>query len=124
MGHIVRTESDSLPVSSLILVSIIIASRLGENVISFTSSKHVSRQSFMVGDPLGCEAKKRYLEKLQVIAGQDPFLLASNRVGGAVTRAKDLPQVEASDIVSYLVLPNSSRHTSPLKHTTSLSVVG
>ena len=56
---------------------------------------------------MGEEAKKRYLEKLKLIAGQDPFKLASSPNCGAASRARDLPPVEASDIVSYLVLQTS-----------------
>lgn len=55
------------------------------------------------------EAKKRYQEKLKLIYGVDPFQLASNRAArnnaGAVTGS--LPPVDASDLVSYLVLETS-----------------
>ena len=51
----------------------------------------------------------RYLDKVpgqvKLIAGMDPFQLASNPDCGAATR--DLPPVRASDIVSYLVLQTS-----------------
>ncbi len=86
---------------------VIIRSGVQLAIILYTISMATVGKLSSYAEGLGCEAKKRYLEKLQVIAGQDPFLLASNRVGGAVTRAKDLPQVEASDIVSYLVLQTS-----------------
>ena len=61
----------------------------------------------LYAEGLGQEAKKRYLQKLQLVGGMDPFQLATNRANGSATKAKDLPPVEASDIVSYLVLQTS-----------------
>ena len=49
-------------------------------IILYTISMATVGKLSSYAEGLGCEAKKRYLEKLQVIAGQDPFLLASNRV--------------------------------------------
>ncbi len=47
---------------------------------------------------LPVEAKKRYMEKLTAISGVDPFTLQ------ALEAAESLPQVDATDLVSYLVL--------------------
>jgi len=49
------------------------------------------------------DAKVRYREKLEVIGGNDPFLPAG-RIGELVER---LPEVDSSDLVSYLVLQTS-----------------
>ena len=54
---------------------------------------------------LGGQAKKKVPGQVKLIAGLDPFQLASNTDCGAGTR--DLPPVRASDIVSYLVLHTS-----------------
>ena len=48
---------------------------------------------------------KKVPGQVKLIAGLDPFQLASNPDCGAGTR--DLPPVRASDIVSYLVLHTS-----------------
>ena len=53
-------------------------------------------------EDLPSDAKARYREKLEVIGGYDPFL--SGRIGELVDR---LPDVESSDLVSYLVLQTS-----------------
>ena len=54
------------------------------------------------------EAKTRYLEKLYLLNGLDPFLLASN-VGPKNDSPStcDIPPVEATDLVSFLVLETS-----------------
>ena len=49
-------------------------------------------------------AKKRYQEKLQLISGIDPFQLTSSHTSSV---SETLPPVEASDVVSYLVLQTS-----------------
>ena len=52
---------------------------------------------------LSKEAKDRYVSKISVINGADPFL-------GVIAEAEatsELPPVEASDLVSYLVLQTS-----------------
>ncbi len=46
--------------------------------------------------------KLRYAEKLTLINGQDPFLLGSSGI-----EKKPLPPIEATDLVSYLVLQTS-----------------
>ncbi len=50
------------------------------------------------------DAKRRYLDKLMLMDGMDPFLLPSSSLRTRATPAASLPLVEASDIVSYLVL--------------------
>ncbi len=50
------------------------------------------------------QAKARYKEKIKMIDSFDPFLLPDS--GSCVTSA-DPPPVEASDLVSYLVLSNN-----------------
>ena len=52
---------------------------------------------------LSKEAKDRYVSKISIINGADPFL-------GVITEAEatsELPPVEASDLVLYLVLQTS-----------------
>lgn len=51
-------------------------------------------------------AKTRYIEKLLLIDSVDPFLLSTSS-GSALAAPAKLPLVEASDIVSYLVLQTS-----------------
>ncbi len=53
------------------------------------------------------DAKRRYLDKLMLMDGMDPFLLPSSSLRTRATPAASLPLVEASDIVSYLVLQTS-----------------
>lgn len=48
------------------------------------------------------DAKSRYLEKIQLISGLDPFCPFSLEKKSSI-----LPPVDASDIVSYLVLQTS-----------------
>ncbi len=50
---------------------------------------------------LPAEAKKRYLEKISVIEGRDPF------AGGLGEPTNAFPSVSAGDLVSYLVLQTS-----------------
>ena len=52
-------------------------------------------------DSLTPEALKRYKEKIAVLNGLDPFAAALGKP------SDDVPPVEASDIVSYLVLQTS-----------------
>ena len=54
-------------------------------------------------------AKTRYLEKLQLLNGVDPFLLAGTAGTGGNDSAPTqyLPPVEATDLVSFLVLETS-----------------
>ena len=51
---------------------------------------------------LPLEAKQRYLSKLQLIGGIDPFCIYAKDYPPAVP-----PPVDASDLVSYLVLQTS-----------------
>ena len=56
------------------------------------------------------EARKRYLDKTQIIAGIDPFTLACNQHGqsnNSAAQPSSLPSLDASDLVSYLVLQTS-----------------
>ena len=54
------------------------------------------------------KAKTRYLEKLQLLNGVDPFLLTSKAgTGGNDAPTQGLPPVEATDLVSFLVLETS-----------------
>lgn len=55
-------------------------------------------------DGLPIVAKARYREKIKLIGSLDPFLLPTNR---GLAELSTLPPVEASDIVSYLVLQTS-----------------
>ncbi len=55
-------------------------------------------------DWLPVAAKARYQEKIKLIGSLNPFLLPTNRGLAALLT---LPPVEASDIVSYLVLQTS-----------------
>ena len=50
---------------------------------------------------LSIEAKRRYLEKIAILDGYDPFL------GVPSTSTSVVPPVDSSDIVSYLVLETS-----------------
>jgi hypothetical protein len=52
------------------------------------------------------EAKARYFDKLKIIADFDPFVLLEKRHDERLSRT-DLPCVDASDLVSYLVLQTS-----------------
>ena len=54
------------------------------------------------GEKLPTEAKARYLDKLTSIGGVDPFCISKNDCLSC-----SLPPVDASDIVSYLVLQTS-----------------
>ena len=67
---------------------------------------------------LSKEAKDRYVSKISIINGADPFL-------GVITEAEatatsELPPVEASDLVSYLVLQTSFITSSQFKARKSL----
>lgn len=50
--------------------------------------------------------RKRYIAKLELIGHIDPFLLISSGGDSSATSC-DLPAIDASDIVSYLVLQTS-----------------
>ena len=54
-------------------------------------------------DSLPLEAKDRYLNKISIIGGVDPFNHSALR--GEIT--DDVPPVEACDLVAYLVLQTS-----------------
>ena len=51
-------------------------------------------------------AREKYLDKLKAIADFDPFLLLEKKDSHGVTHTR-LPCVDASDLVSYLVLQTS-----------------
>jgi hypothetical protein len=53
------------------------------------------------------EAKQRYFEKLAMIENVDPFLLFESLAVRHKWQQCILPQVDASDLVSYLVLQTS-----------------
>lgn len=53
---------------------------------------------------LPVKAKQRYKEKLSAICGVDPFTLQAGKRSGPLEAAESLPQVDATDLVSYLVL--------------------
>ena len=53
-------------------------------------------------DKLSSEAKERYQNKLVLIGGIDPFV-----IGGKGYLESSFPPVDASDLVSYLVLQTS-----------------
>ena len=61
-----------------------------------------ARKLSSYADKLPNEAKARYLQKLSLIDGEDPFEVSTS--GG---NDCPLPPVDASDIVSYLVLQTS-----------------
>ena len=72
-------------------------------------------------EKLNEEAKKRYLDQLGLICGVDPFLLISNPASlRSFTTPQCLPPVEASDLVSYLVLQTSFLTPKQLKAHKSL----
>ena len=60
------------------------------------------------------EPRKRYEEKLRLISCLDPLLLP-NMGSTSVATPANLPPVEASDIVAYLVLQNSFLTTKQFK---------
>jgi len=69
------------------------------------------------GTGLSPEAKARYVEKLSLIGGVDPFL------GGVIPGAEVttvFPPLDASDVVSYLVLKTSFLTPSQYKARKSL----
>ena len=55
-------------------------------------------------EKLPVEAKKRYREKLSAISGVDPFTLEAGKRSGPLEATDSLPQVDSTDLVSYLVL--------------------
>lgn len=63
------------------------------------------------------EAKARYKDKIKVVGSLDPFLLPAS---GSSAIPTDLPPVEASDIVAYLVLQTSYLTTKQFKAHKSL----
>ncbi len=54
-------------------------------------------------EQVASDAKERYKEKISIISGLDPFL------GPLGACTETVPSVEASDLVSYLVLQTRSR---------------
>ena len=97
---------------------------------------------------LAQEPRRRYEGKIRLICCMDPFLLP-DMGSNSVAALGNLPPVESSDIVAYLVLqtnfrrpttytrqllatmlpsvcwaPNNSRPTDPLMLTPTLSMVG
>ena len=62
----------------------------------------VSTKLSSYGDKLLAEAKARNLDKLALIGGVDHFSISGNN-----SESCPLPPVDASDIVSYLVLQTS-----------------
>ena len=52
---------------------------------------------------LPVKAKQRY-EKFSAICGVDPFTLQAGKCSGPLETAESLPQMDATDLVSYLVL--------------------
>lgn len=62
----------------------------------------VTSQLSVYAEGLNGKAKTRYLEKIQLVDGVDPFLLANSG-----RQSSNLPTVEAPDLVSYLVLQTS-----------------
>ena len=51
-------------------------------------------------DTLDASSRTRYLKKIDVIGGQDPYKLGSDKVSAD---AKTLPAISYPDIVNYLV---------------------
>ena len=58
----------------------------------------------LYAESLPVDAKKRNREKLSDISGVDPFTLQAGKRSGPLEAAESLPQVDATDLVSYLVL--------------------
>ena len=58
----------------------------------------------LYAESLPVDAKKRYRGKLSDISGVDPFTLQAGKRSGLLEAAESLPQVDATDLVSYLVL--------------------
>jgi len=69
------------------------------------NDNQISPQLSRYAEGLEEKAKARYIQKLQLINGVDPFLLASTTKVGRSSSV--LPPVEAADLVSYLVLQTS-----------------
>ena len=69
---------------------------------------------------LNVEAEKRYLAKLSLICCVDPFWLISHSANLSSATPQCFPPVEASDIISYLVLQNSFLTTKQFKAHKSL----
>ena len=57
-------------------------------------------------ETLAVEPRMRYLKKIQLIGNTDPFTLGGRNLSSGVESA-NLPLVDASDLVSYLVLQTS-----------------
>ncbi len=73
-------------------------------VLQRSMDEAVSELSSYANDLTG-DAKRKYLNKIELVNGVDPFLLPSSSHSTATPAS--LPPVEASDIVSYLVLQTS-----------------
>ena len=69
-------------------------------------------------DTLSPEAKKRYIHKISLIGGVDPYQIDTLAAG--VVSSGDFPPIDASDIVSYLVLQTSFITTEQFKARKSL----
>ena len=79
-----------------------------------TSTSSVIRLS-TYAEKLPQEAKQRYLQKITTVGSVDPFLLQ-----GTSLQQAPLPAVDASDLVSYLVLQTSYITTKQFKAHKSL----
>lgn len=76
---------------------------------------------------LSTDAKKRYLEKIENVAGIDPFTLHLSQPtrGGLLSnnqaaQPSSLPSIDATDLLSYLVLQTSYITTQQFKAHKSL----
>ena len=57
-------------------------------------------------EKLSAEPRVRYMEKIQLIGNTDPFTLSGENLSSGI-ESSNLPPVDASDLVSYLVLQTS-----------------
>ena len=89
----------------------------GVQLTAISCSKHSMSSLSSYARELPDQAKRRYQQKIQLIGSLDPFLLST--ASGLASRA-DLPPVEASDIVAYLVLQTSFVTTKQFKAHKSL----
>ena len=79
----------------------------GVQLTAISSSNPVMTTLFSYASALPDQAKRRYQQKMQLIGSLDPFLLLSTPNLASPARPADLPRVEASDTVAYLVLQTS-----------------
>ena len=75
-----------------------------------TSKTKTARSSYF--DTLDADSKKRYVVKIGIIGGQDPYKLESSDVSAD---PKTLPSVNYPDIVNYLVYSPSPYTLEDLK---------